>query len=266
MSTREASNTVANPSPSGEVSVAQPGAHFNVPKLTGRNYLNWKSFMTDIIELKGFAGAVFQNGGDATLNLQAKILLKSSLDDAHLSEVRNLASAYEIWNYLSRMCLGTNSSDVATLVNKFYGYKYQPGDSIETHLEKLTTMREQLNSVGQMPTDEVFIDRIMQTLPSDYDSIKTGWLFMHKDQKTVLGLKVLLTNMQEKIKASQQELSNQAFMVNRGPRRGTPEHIGEQKRRTTCGKCGRKGHWAKECRTRPENYVKQANKERNPAT
>ena len=109
---------------------ASTASSIDVPKLTGKNYLNWKSIMGDLITLRGYDSVVFQGESNSLLNLHAKLLIKSALDDAHLAEVRNYESAHEIWNHPSRMCIGTNSSDVAMLVRKFYAYEYQEGDSI----------------------------------------------------------------------------------------------------------------------------------------
>jgi len=54
-----------------------------------------------------------------------------------------------------------------------------------THLEKLKAMREQLSSIKQDPTDEVYIDRILQTLPVKFDKLKDNWDYLHPTQKTV---------------------------------------------------------------------------------
>lgn len=106
----------------------------DVPKLRGANYLNWRSVISDLIELRGLKKAVFQETKDSHQNVQAKLLLKSTLDEAHLAEVRDYSTAYEIWQHLSRMCIGTNSNDVTLLVRKFYSYQYCAGDAMNTQL------------------------------------------------------------------------------------------------------------------------------------
>lgn len=91
----------------------------DISKLNGTNYLNWRSLMNDLLELRGLVAVTNQELEDTQLNLQAKILIKGSLDEKNLAEVINFSSAHEIWSHLSRLCLGTNSRDVALLVRKF---------------------------------------------------------------------------------------------------------------------------------------------------
>ena len=269
------------PASEGDLSVmeqpmpTQPNANIAIPKLTGKNYLNWKSIMTDLIILRGFDKVVFKKEDHAMNNLHAKLLIKSALDETHLAEVREYTQAHEIWRHLSRMCIGTNSSDIAMLVRKFYGYKHMPGDNMATHLEKLSNMREQLKDVDQAPTNEVFIDRILQTLPSDYDRLKYNWDFMHSSQRTTQELKARILAIEEKTKQERPIREQQAFLIRRqqnGPSKGKSGdrprgRIEDLKKRTNCAKCGHRGHWAKECKTKPENYVKQpsqSSNEKNP--
>ena len=124
--------------------------NLSIPKLTGKNYLNWRSIMCDIIVLRGYEGVVFQGYDDPVLNLQAKLLLRGALDETHLAEMGSYERAHGIWSHLSRMCIGANSSDVAMLVRKFYSFEHVPGGTMVAHLEKLTTMREQLKNVDRI--------------------------------------------------------------------------------------------------------------------
>lgn len=234
--------------------MASNHGRIDVPKLTGKNYLNWRSIMSDIITLRGYEGVISGEVRDSTLNLHAKLLIKSTLDDTHLAEERHYDLAHEMWNHLSRMCIGANSSNVAMLVRKFYSYQFVPGDSMGTHLEKLSTMREQLKDVSQGPTDEVFIDRILQTLPSEFKKLKENWDYMHRSEKTVSELKARILAIEEKNKHYQPQDDQQVFMMNKQTGRFNKESIEDRKKRTHCGKCGHKGHWVAECHTKPQNY------------
>lgn len=236
----------------------------DVPKLKGPNYLNWRSMMNDLLELRGLKEVV--DGKSTTggvQNLNAKLLIKSTLDEAHLAEVRNYDSAHDIWNHLSRMCIGANSSDVAMLVRKFYTFEYQKGDSMGTHLEKLSTMKTQLETIKQGPTDEVFIDRILQTLPAEFQKLKDNWDYLHPSQRTVAELKTRALKIEEENKQKEPSPAEQAF-VTRKQRKFTPnETIEQRKKNSKCAKCGHVGHWYKECRTKPENYKKNAQKQKH---
>lgn len=233
--------------------------NLDIPKLTGKNYLNWRSIISDVIALRDLEKAVYENDGNKIQNLQAKILIKSSLDEAHLAEIRKYDTAFDIWNHLSRMCIGANSSDVAMLVRKFYNFSHVPGDSMSTHLEKLSTMREQLIAIEQGPTDEVFIDRILQTLPAEFNKLRENWDYLHNDQKTLNELKSRILKIEEdnKTKEPKVEPDAQVYIASELNKQFRNMSIDEKKKVTRCGKCGHKGHWAKECRTKPENYVKQ---------
>lgn len=230
------------------------GANIKVPKLTGKNYLNWKSVMSDLITLKGLQDAVFGSSSDETINLQAKILLKSNLDEAHLAEVREHERAREIWEHLSRMCIGVNSSDQTKLVRRFYNYQYQASDSMATHIEKLTTMRKQPKNVNQDPTDEVFMDRILQTLPSQFERLRENWDYLHSAQQSISQLKARILKVEEDLKNKELKPVAQAFATSDQENASRRMAIDERKKKSRCAKCGNRGHWAKECRTKPENY------------
>lgn len=238
---------------------SKDSAHLDIPKLKGANYLNWKSVMEDLIELKGLESVIFEKKDSKELNLRAKILLKSALDEKHLAEVRSYGLAHEIWSHLSRMCIGANSNDVAMLVRQFYTYVYQPGDDMNTHLEKLSTMKLQLETVKQGPTDEVFIDRILQTLPEQYQKLKDNWDYLHTDQKTVAELKSRAIKIEHELKQSEQVPAVRAFLSGKpnkyGQQKFKNQSIEERKKITNCSKCGIRGHWARECHTKPENYA-----------
>lgn len=236
------------------VQMGNQGANIDVPKLTGKNYLNWKSIMSDLLLLRGYQDVVSSGSTNKLKNLQAKILIKSALDDVHLGEVRNYESAKDVWDHLSRMCIGANSNDVATLVRKFYNYTYQAGDSMSTHIEKLVTMKQQLTDVDQTPTDTVFIDRILQSLPAEYDKLRENWEYMHTDMKTVEQLISRALKIEEDNKQAEVKPEAQAFFV-KHDNKGQNSHIESLKKRTRCAKCGHKGHWAKECKTKRENYI-----------
>lgn len=236
-------------------------APVDVPKLKGANYLNWRSMMSDLLELRGLSEVVNSEITTGSVqNLQAKLLIKSTLDEAHLSEVRNYDSAHDIWCHLSRMCIGANSSDVAMLVRKFYTYEYQKGDGMGTHLEKLSTMRTQLETIKQGPTDEVFIDRILQTLPADYQKLKDNWDYLHPSQRTVVELKTRALKIEEDNKHKEPSQAEQAFVTGKQRKFHSNETIEQRKKNTKCAKCGHVGHWYRECKTKPQNYVKDAQK------
>jgi len=101
-----------------------------VPELDGKNYLNWRSIITGVICLKGYKDVIFKGTGDSTADIYARAFLKSYLDDEHFSTIRIYDTAKEIWDHLSRMCLGANSNDITLLARKFYKYVYSQRDSI----------------------------------------------------------------------------------------------------------------------------------------
>lgn len=136
------------------------------------------------------------------------------------------------------MCIGANSSDVAMLVRKFYNYQYVVGDTMATHLEKLPTMRAQLKDLNQEPTEEVFIDRILRTLPDDYEKLKDNWDFMHASMKTTKELKQLILDIEEKSKQAKFEPTQPALFLARQREGHRRLSIEEKERQTHCAKCG----------------------------
>lgn len=184
-----------------KIAVSIAGQTIYVPKLTGKNYLNWRSIMMDLIMLCGLEGVILGEEENASLNIQAKLLIKCTLDDAHLTEVRDYNKAREVWSHLSRMCIRRHA---VMLVREFYSFRYEAGDSMVVHLEKLSNMREQLKRYQQETSDEIFIDRILRTLPSEYDQLKDYWDYERDSSpRTVENLRRLILVTEKKNKQKQ---------------------------------------------------------------
>jgi len=226
-----------------------------IPKLNGRNYLNWSSLIKDVILLRGFDRVIFQDDGNMLMKVQARAFLESHLDEEHFSAVRSNETPKAIWDHLSRMCLGVNSCDVALLVTRFYSYQYCSGDSMPTHLEKLQAMRGQLESINQGPTDEVFMDRILQTLPLEYSKLKENWDYLHLSQKTVSEMHSRILKIEDDLRHSEPLPS--AFIIN-GHKKSRNNRYA--RKGLECERCGRNGHLVRDCRTRPENFLKAQDK------
>lgn len=116
----------------------------------------------------------------------SKVLLATY---AFLAETRDHTSARALWLHLERIYIGADSEDVMQRVDKFYHFRFTVGDSMKDHLEKMMSMRDQLELHNQKPTDDVLIDRIMKTLSSGYNTLKTNWSYLSCEQRTLDELK-----------------------------------------------------------------------------
>jgi len=76
-------------------------------------------------------------------------------------------------------------------------------------------------------------------------------------------LKAKIIDIEDKLKSEEQKQAPRAYMVgkNSGHR-----NIADLKRGTMCIKYGKKGHWAKECRSKANNDPKQAGRQRNSSS
>lgn len=258
-----------------------------VPILDGTNFKNWKMMIDGSLELRGLHGIVTGEIEVTRANrgaeLQAKMAILETLNDAHLTMVNNCETSKEIMDRLCLTYADKSAANIGRMLKKYYGYKLQPGDSMSAHLSKMELMRKELESVDQPQTDEVFINQVLSTLPSEYGMLKEIWDNNHPDQKTIANLFSRILKKEEDLSEQKQSSdSNRALLVSksgnykkksyeknyneRNPNERNQNEqmtIEERKKITRCAKCGSKGHWARECKTKPENYRSKTDSNRD---
>jgi hypothetical protein len=141
--------------------------------------------------------------------------------------------------------------------NSFYEYKMSPGDTINSHINKVSSLGNLLKELGHPPTEDAMITKIMCTLPPSYNHIVTGWNNVPLEEQTVANLKARCLQLENLMKLQGDETSSDSAFFTRSSKASAKgkkhtseqsrEYIKELKSKTRCYNCGEFDHWTAEC-------------------
>jgi hypothetical protein len=133
-----------------------------------------------------------------------------------------------------------------------------PGDTINSHINKVLSLAGILKELGHPPTEDAMITKIMCTLPASYKyHIVTGWNNVPADEQTVANLQARCLQLENLMKLQDDEpASDSAFFTRSGKTSAkgkkhtseqSKEYMKELKSKTRCYNCGEFDHWTAEC-------------------
>lgn len=231
-------------------------AKVNLIRLSQRNFPIWKACLEDAFKLAGLYNHLIDEKAAAeepTQELRAKLKLISSLDEKTQIQIQGCGSAMSMMQRITALNENYTQATVGQLMIKFFNEPKQKNESMGDYLSKLEFMRNELAMLGQPQSDEVFMSKVLSTLPRGYETFKEIWNASSPGMKNV---QTLISRLIEK----EEEIRKTASKDSAGEALRASMSIEERKKRTKCAKCGHKGHWAKECSTKPEDFAKKSSK------
>ena len=243
-------------------SVSSP--QVTMSKLTGKNFRSWLTVVRAHAAEKKLEDALFHGMNvSQERDLQARIFLFSTLDDNHVEKVSSCATAKDMMERLTTIYADNSAVNTERLLERFFEHQFKVGETMSNHIARLESMRLELSNMGQSLSDGVFMAKLLSSLPENYSNMKSGWDFAHPDTKTIPSLVSHILKTEEKLK---EENDVAKALLAKRPQSGSKDtmSIEERKRITRCGKCGHKGHWHRECSTRPENYIRKPGDKEQP--
>ena len=86
-----------------------------------------------------------------TLDAEVRVFITNHLSAEKYLEVRNFASAKDVWDYLEKLGEGASTQKDAridTLRSKFYRFARKDGEKVESTHNRLTTLSNELVALG----------------------------------------------------------------------------------------------------------------------
>ena len=204
-------------------------------------------------------------------------MISSSVSFPVLENLMNCTTVASMWATLCSFYQQKSKENVYMLQNNFFEYNMSPGDSINTYINKVT-------SIGNL-LKEMLLTKIICSLPSNYNSIITAWANVPAADQTVANLKVILLQLENVMALQNAETNGDATFFtrsnhhshdrsntrsndrhndrsssrsndhsSRSSNKGNkqqPDHnrdyIRDRKSRTRCYNCRQLDHWIAEC-------------------
>lgn len=223
-----------------------------IVKLATKNVEAWKQSLQAYLCLKGLKEFIIKaHVGDSVPEgeLQARIAILSSLNEDAQEKVQGCISAHSMYERIITIYSAGQSDNADFLLRKLFSMKKDPNDSITEHFTKMDGIRMCLERTGTPIIDKIFMNQVILSLPGEYSVMADIWDSLPDAQKTASKLLATICRQEAKLKDSV-EADSKALVAKK-------LSIKERKRITHCAKCGLKGHWAKECQTKPEDFVKR---------
>jgi hypothetical protein len=160
-------------------------ADVQIPKLTARNYNQWRELITPCLKGRGVWGYIDGDVKKPTDLSQQQIwtendaiavsILKSSLSDAQLGHVMGIDDSKGVWDTLKRILQRDDTARLQSLIAEFIKFKLT-GISIDEGASKLTHLQNEIGAIDSTsrPSEAIKVQTLLASLGTEYEIIRTA--------------------------------------------------------------------------------------------
>ena len=205
-------------------------------------------------------------------NLVTSLLCKG-VDESILEAFMNCTTSKQIWDKFQLLHDQQAHESVHHIQQRFFECKMESVDTIAQYLGKLEVIKSQLvNMDDNTVSDAGMMAKILANLPSKFHAFQAAWDNVEEPSRTLNNFTMRLLRHENKLKAEEEvhagtvaaayvattytKPGGTASSSSSGEnhpnltyeeRQQQHKEISELKKTTTCWKCKKVGHWAREC-------------------
>jgi hypothetical protein len=191
--------------------IREVGGVGSYPTLTKMNYSDWALLMKVKLKARRLWATVEKGGGGLQEDMTALDVLSSAVPVEIVYAVASRDSAKEAWDAIKAMRFGDDcvkSSTVQQLLREFENASFWEDESIEDFLMRLSSMVQQLATLGEKVDEPKVVGKFLRSVPHQYRQIV---VVIH----TLLDVNTLtLANVTGKLKAAKEEIEAPPPIVN----------------------------------------------------
>ena len=144
----------------------------------------------------------------------AQRIIVTSLERTPMTHLFNCESALEMWNKLHGIYESRSEASVHMLQQKWFSFKKDPSDDIQTLISKVEDMRFSLNALNENISEGMAMTKILMTLLPTFSHFVSAWDCTAPAERTLENLSSRLI-MEEIRMAATDSSENSALVVNK---------------------------------------------------
>ena len=242
-------------------------------KLNDSNYRYWKLQVTLSLQAKKLWPVVSgellrpENAGEEQIawdekDLEARALLVPTLEQRQTYHIDNCQTSKEMFDKLKSIHSDSSTLNKQRTLASFLNFQLKEGQTLVQGYAEVEELVRSLADMGVNIDEATSVTKIVSALPDDlYKAWKKSWDSVPEDKQTMTMLlsRLKKEDLEQKMADSQSNEKSKpavkAFQTNNN----SQHKIAQLKKKTNCAKCGKIGHWARECRSKQRSNGNQSN-------
>lgn len=142
------------------------------------------------------------------LDMKGQQIIGMSIIPNLVKHIMHLKTSKEMWDKLHVVFQQKSEMSVHMLLQKFFNYSKEPGDSMADHVAKLEDIKHRLKALGEKVSDKMLMCKILMSLPRQYCHFHSAWDSTDMNEKTLENLTNRLMMEETRLKMDDLELDD----------------------------------------------------------